>query len=130
MNANGKTLSERVIGCSIAVSNALGSGFVESVYANALALEMTTGGLAFEREHPLPVFYQGQQVGFFKADFVVQRQLVLELKATRVLLSEHQAQLMNYLQAGELKAGLLLNFGTPRLGIKRMVINHDDSRPV
>jgi GxxExxY protein len=130
MNANGKKLSESVIGCAIAVSNALGSGFLEAVYANALELEMAAAGISFQRECPLPVFYRGAQVGSFKADFLVDSRLVLELKAVRSLLPEHQAQLMNYLKAGSHHAGLLLNFGTPRLGVKRVVIDHDDDSPI
>ena len=130
MNANGKTLSERVIGCAIAVSNGLGAGFLEGVYANALELELRDAGILFERECPLPVFYRDTQVGSFRADYLIETQLVLELKAVRALLPEHQAQLMNYLKAGAHQVGLLLNFGTPRLGVKRMVIDHDDDVPI
>ena len=130
MNANGKTLSERVIGCAIAVSNGLGAGFLEGVYANALELEFRNAGIPFERECPLPVFYRDTQVGSFRADYLIENQLLLELKAVRALLPEHQAQLMNYLKAGAHQFGLLLNFGTPRLGVKRMVIGHDDDVPI
>jgi len=130
MNANGKTLSERVIGCAIAVSNGLGAGFLEGVYANALELEFRDAEIPFERECPLPVFYRDTQVGSFRADYLIENQLVLELKAVRALLPEHQAQLMNYLKAGAHQVGLLLNFGTPRLGVKRMVIGHDDDVPI
>ncbi|MBS3744577.1 MAG: GxxExxY protein [Wenzhouxiangellaceae bacterium] len=130
MNANGRTVSECVIGCAIAVSNALGAGFLEGVYANALELELRDAGIPLERECPLPVFYRGTQVGTFKADFLIDARLVLELKAVRAVLPEHQAQLMNYLKAGAFQAGLLLNFGTPRLGVKRMVIDHDDDVPI
>ena len=130
MNANGKTLSERVIGSAMAVSKSLGAGFLERVYANALELELRAVGIPFVRESPLPVFYRDFQVGSFKADFLIDTKLVLELKAVRALLPEHQAQLMNYLRAGQYKAGLLLNFGTPRLGVKRMVVGHDDKNPI
>ncbi len=114
----------------MAVSNGLGVGFLEGVYANALELELKASGIPFVRECPLPVFYRSVQVGSFKADFLIDARLVVELKAVRALLPEHQAQLMNYLRAGAHQVGLLLNFGTPRLGVKRMVIEHDDDAPI
>jgi GxxExxY protein len=112
------TLTEQVIGAAMAVHRALGPGFLESVYRNALAFELRAMGLEVKTEVAIPVFYRGEQVGDFFADLVVQG-LVIELKATRELHPAHEAQLVNYLQATKTEVGLLLNFGTPSLGIKR-----------
>ena len=130
MNANGKRISERVIGCAIAVSNELGSGFLEAVYANAMAIELAQDGLGFKREHPLRVKYRQSEVGVYYADFLVEDCLLVELKALRAMTTEHEAQVMNYLRASGVTAALLLNFGTARLGIKRIVVRHDDSTSI
>ena len=100
--ANAIPISRRVIGCAFAVSNSLGSGFVESVYEGALCLELAEQGIAFERQAPLHVVYEGQVVGSFVADLIVERVLVVELKALKQLASEHEAQVMNYLKASGL----------------------------
>ncbi|MDR3414778.1 MAG: GxxExxY protein [Nevskia sp.] len=123
-------ISERVIGCAMAVSNELGVGFLESVYANALSVELREAGLRFEREKELAVFYKYERVGIYFADFLVEERLVVELKALSRLAPEHEAQVINYLRASHLQVALLLNFGTTKLGVKRVVLNHDDSRPI
>ncbi len=133
MNANGEgaaPISRRVIGCAFSVSNALGAGFLESVYENALCVELAEQGIAFERQAPLQVSYKGRIVGNFVADLVVEGVLLVELKALRSLSSDHEAQVMNYLRACGLGVGLLLNFGTPKLEVRRIVWRHDDSRRV
>ena len=127
MNANGKRISEVVIGCAIAVSSELGSGFLEAVYSNALAIEFAHAGLQFERECQLRVRYKHADVGVYYADFLVEGCLLVELKALRALAAEHEAQVMNYLRASGITAALLLNFGTAKLGIKRIVLRHNDS---
>lgn len=123
-------ISRRVIGCAFAVSNSLGSGFVESVYEGALCLELAEQGIAFERQAPLRVSYKGQVVGSFIADLIVERALLVELKALKQLASEHEAQVMNYLKASGLGVGLLLNFGAPKLEIRRVVWRHEDAQLV
>ena len=130
MNANAPRVSERVIGCAIAVSNVLGIGFLESVYANALALELDAHGIRFEREKALPVSYRQHLIGSYFADFLVEGRLIVETKAVSALSMEHQAQVMNYLRASGTTVGLLLNFGTPKLGFKRIVFDHDDASPI
>ena len=130
MDANGKKISERVIGCAFAVSKELGAGFLEAVYTNALAVALKEEGVAYEREKALSVSFRGQVVGNYFADFVVEGRLVLELKALSALTNEHEAQVMNYLRASNLKAGLLLNFGRPRLDVRRLVLGHDDAEPI
>lgn len=130
MHANEDKISERVIGCAFAVSNGLGAGFLEVVYHNALAVEFERRGVVFDSQKPLSVQYRGAVVGEYIADFVVDERLIVEIKALTALHVQHEAQLMNYLKASGLSAGLLLNFGAPRLGVRRMVAGHDDSAPI
>ena len=127
MNANGQKTSERVIGWAFEVSNQLGTGFLEAVYASALAVELAHQGLQYEREKSLSVFYKEKEVGVYYADFLVEGRLVVELKALSHLTTEHEAQVLNYLHASSMTVGLLLNFGTPKLGIKRIVLRQDDA---
>lgn len=130
IDANEKRISERVIGCTYEVGNELGTGFLEAVYENALAMEMRRQGLRFERQKLLNVFYHGSLVGQYAADFVVENRLLLELKALSHLNSQHEAQVMNYLKATGITAGLLLNFGAPKVGIRRIVREHNDLSPI
>ena len=115
-------VTERIIGCVMKVSNTLGVGFLEKVYENALMVELARAGLAVEQQEPIKVSYEGVLVGDFAADIIVNGSVVLELKAAKMIDEIHQAQLLNYLRATGLRVGLILNFGTPRLGIKRMVL--------
>jgi GxxExxY protein len=80
MNANGSRISEKVIGCAMAVSNELGVGFLEAVYANALAIELARQGVRFEREKRLQVFYKDTKIGTYCADFLIDGFLLIELK--------------------------------------------------
>ena len=130
MNANSKKASERVIGCAFAVSNGLGAGFLERVYESALAVEMLDQGLEFEQQSPLKVYYRDTLVGRYVADFVVEDKLIVEIKALSQLTRQHDAQIMNYLKATGMTVGLLLNFGTPKMGIKRLVNAHQDHVPI
>ncbi len=115
-------VTQKVIGCAYCVSNALGSGFLEKVYENALAVEMRKSNLPFTQQQSIDIFYNRVLVGEYVADFVVANSILLELKAAKTIDEVHQAQLMNYLKATQLRIGLILNFGTPRLGIKRMML--------
>jgi GxxExxY protein len=119
---NDEEVTERIIGCAIRVSNTLGVGFLEKVYENALVVELARAGLGVEQQKPIQVSYEGVIVGEFGADIIVNGSVILELKAAKIIDPVHQAQLLNYLKATGLKVGLILNFGTPRLGIKRMVL--------
>ncbi|WP_295385588.1 GxxExxY protein [uncultured Thiodictyon sp.] len=134
MNANGEggsgipvPISRRVIGCAFAVSNTLGVGFLEAVYENALCIELADQGIRFERQAPLKVSYKGRLVGNYIADLVVEGRLLVELKALKLLTADHEAQVMNYLRASGLSVGLLLNFGAPKLEMRRLVWRHDDA---
>lgn len=118
-------LSKGVIGCAISVSRALGHGFLERVYEEALAIEMKEAGISYRRQHAMGVRYKGHSVGEFCCDFLVDGRLLVELKALSALNSQHDAQLMNYLKATGITVGLLLNFGTPTLGIRRVVHGYE-----
>jgi GxxExxY protein len=113
-------LTEVVIGLLFKVANGLGSGFLEKVYENALAIELRNAGLAFQQQVPITVTYQDQVVGNDIADLVVAGQLLIELKACRALEDVHTAQCLNYLRATGLPTCLLINLGTPKPQIKRI----------
>ena len=104
-------LTEEIIGAFFTVYNALGYGFLEKVYANALKLELERRGLKAKQEFPIVVRYLEQVVGEYYADLVVNDLVIVEIKATKILLQEHEAQLLNYLKATPYEVGLLLNFG-------------------
>jgi len=105
-------LTERIIGCAFRVHNELGSGFLEKVYENALALELAESGLVVQQQHPVPVFYRGRMVGDYVADLIVEGIAVVEVKAVKSVASEHEIQLVNYLSATGIEDGLLINFGS------------------
>lgn len=114
-------LSERVIAAVFTVSNTLGCGFFEKVYENALAHELRKAGLKARQQAPIQVHYDSRIVGVYFADLLVESRLVLELKAIRALDDIHFAQCLNYLKATGLPACLLINFGSPRVEIRRIV---------
>jgi len=122
-----KELTARIIRVFFEVYNELGFGFLESVYAEALASAFREAGLTVEREMPLEVRFRGRVVGQFRADLVVGGAVLVETKACPSLHPAHNAQVLNYLRATVLEIGLLLNFG-PRPGIKRLAF--DNSRKV
>jgi GxxExxY protein len=113
-------LSGHIIGCSFTVLNTLGAGFLEKVYENALALELRKAGLAVVQQRGVQVMYDGSVVGEYFTDLLVEDEIVVELKAVKALDETHRAQCINYLKATGLRLGLLLNFGMPRLEIKRV----------
>ena len=102
---------KKIIGCSYTVHNALGSGFLEKVYENALVIELTAAGLRVGQQVPIPVRYRGNVVAEFFADVVVEDAIIIELKAVQKLAAEHEVQLVNYLSATGRDNGLLINFG-------------------
>jgi GxxExxY protein len=106
-----EALARRVIGAFYRVYNTLGNGFLEAVYAKALAIELRAAGLRVAVEVPLDVWYRGQRVGVYRADQIVEERLVLELKAVSRLSPPNRTQLVNCLKAARLENGLLLNFG-------------------
>ena len=108
-----------IIGCAMKVHRTLGTGFLESVYQNALTHELKKAGLVVDCEVPLRVVYEGVIVGEFAADMLVEGKVVVENKAVQKLCSAHEVQLVNYLTATGTDVGLLLNFGAPELEFKR-----------
>jgi GxxExxY protein len=118
-------LSERIIGCAIAVHRELGPGLLESIYEEALGMELADHGIAFFRQVELPVMYKGSLLaGSFRLGMIVENKIVLELKCVETILPVHKAQLLSYLRLGSWKTGLLLNFKSAILsdGIIRMVL--------
>lgn len=106
-----KELTETIIGVFYDVYNELGHGFLESVYEKAFEVALTARGLDVRCQIAVPVWFRGHRVGDFTADLLVERSVLLELKAVRTLDSAHEAQLLNYLRATEIEVGLLVNFG-------------------
>jgi GxxExxY protein len=116
-------LTERIIGSALTVSNALGAGFLEKVYENALVHELRKAGLAVAQQRGVTVMYDGVIVGDDAVDLLVQESVIVELKATKAVAEIHRAQCINYLRATGPQVCLLLNFGNPRLDIKRVVLS-------
>ena len=113
-------LTGKIIGCAMEVHSALGNGFQEVIYQRALKIELTDQGIAFSREHEMPVYYKNQQVGTRRVDFLVEELISVELKAIITLEDVHLAQAINYLEAYDLEVGLLINFGGRSLQFKRV----------
>ena len=114
-------LSKVIIGCALAVANILGPGFLEKVYENALASELRKAGIAVAQQHSVVVLYDGAVVGEYAVDLLVAESVVVELKAVMALNDVHRAQCVYYLKATGFRMCPLLNFGGPRLEIKRLV---------
>ena len=127
--ADNEALIERVIGAAIRVHTELGPGFLESLYEEALAIELRALGIQFERQKPVPIFYRAQPIGEHRVDLLVEQSVVVELKAISELEKVHFAVLRSYLKALGLSDGLLFNFAATRLTIKR-VGREFHSRPI
>ena len=112
-------LTRIIIGCAMSVHGALGPGFLESVYQNALAHELSKAGLEVHRERRIQVRYDGAVVGDFFADMMIQNSVLVENKAVQALNKAHEVQLVNYLVATQIETGLLLNFGAQSLQFRR-----------
>jgi GxxExxY protein len=115
--------ADSILKAFYAVYNVLGYGFLEKVYVNALCIELEKIGLAVKQQYPIIVLYGGKPVGEYFADLLVNNSIIIEVKAAKVLLAEHEAQLLNYLKATGIEVGLLLNFG-PRPEFKRKVFSN------
>jgi GxxExxY protein len=116
-------VTSKIIGCAIEVHNNLGNGFQEVVYQRALSIEMKLQNLAHEREKELPLSYKGHNIGTRRIDFFVDKKIMVELKAIKVLEVVHLASLkaINYLEAYNMEIGLLINFGSIKLQVKRVM---------
>ena len=118
-------MSNKVIGCAIEVHRNIGPGLLESAYQQCLAHEFQICGVPFAIEYPLPVEYKGTKLDCgYRADFVVDGKLIVELKSVDRLVPVHEAQLLTYMKLAKASVGLLMNFNVPclRNGIKRMVL--------
>lgn len=118
-------ITQAIIGCAFEVINELGAGFLESVYEKALHLALLEKGLRVESQHPARVLFRGHNVGDFDADLLVEEKVIVELKAVKAILPEHQAQVINYLNATGIEVGLLINFGNSKLEYRRMTRRRD-----
>jgi GxxExxY protein len=112
--------TESIIAAAIAVHCELGPGFLESIYEQALAVEFALRGIAFIRQHPVPLFYRDHQIGEHRLDFLVDNKIIVELKALDRLENVHFAIVRSYLKASGLADGLILNFSTMPLTVKRV----------
>ncbi len=111
-------LTYKIIGCAMRIHNTLGNGFQEVIYQRCLSIELEKEGLSFEREKEQPIFYEGTHVGTRRTDFVVENQIIVELKALINLEDVHLAQAKNYVVAYNFTKGLLINFGATSLQYK------------
>ena len=116
-------ITDQIICSFYNVYNQLGYGFLEKVYERALVIELEDVGLSVVSQHPIKVMYNESCVGDYLCDLFVERSVIVEIKATRVLLPEHEAQLLNYLKATDIEVGLLLNFG-PEPQVKRKAFDN------
>ena len=119
-----KDLTAQILETFYKVYRALGYGFLEKVYENALVLELRNQGLQVEQQVPIKVYYRGHIVGEYVADVVVEQKVLVEIKAVEHLAEAHRAQLLNYLHGTPLEVGLLLNFG-PRPQVVRRILTND-----
>ena len=127
MTAKHRSLTDQIIAAFYSVYNALGYGYLEKVYENAMVLELRHRNLEVQPQAPIIVRYRGQVVGEYYADLLVAGKVIVELKAAKDLAPEHEAQLLNYLQATSIEVGLLLNFG-PEPTVKRKVYDNERKR--
>ncbi len=120
MELQNKDLTERIIAAAIRVHKGLGPGFLEAMYEEALAIELAAAGMSFERQKLLPVFYREHLIGEHRLDFLVERKVILELKAISTVEDIHFAIVRSYLKAADLGDAPLLNFASARLTVKRV----------
>ncbi len=115
-----KELSYEIVGAAMEVHRSLGSGFLEKVYEEALAIEFSLRGVQYGQQKQIPVYYKGQLVGEYIADFLVEDKIILELKAVSAISNAHEAQAIHYLASTGLHLAIILNFGSESLQQKRI----------
>ena len=125
MSLKSQNLTENIIKIFYNVYGKLGYGFLEKIYENAMMIDLKKEGLKAVSQAPIKVLYDGHTLGEYFADILVEDEVIVEIKATKRLALEHEAQLLNYLKATDIEVGLLLNFG-PKPEIKRKVFNNDN----
>ena len=114
-------LRGRIIGAAIEVHRELGPGFLESIYEEALKIELSEHSMRYDSQKEIKIEYLGVEIGVHRLDLLVEKKIIVELKAVKELTDIHFAQLRSYLKAADLKVGLLLNFAKPALEIRRVV---------
>ena len=117
-----EALSGKILVAALAVHKALGPGFLESVYQKAMEVALRHRGILFDNHKDIHIFFEDEDVGLHRLDLVVEQQIVVELKAVKEFEDIHFAQAKSYLKATQLHVGLLLNFNSPTLTIKRVVL--------
>ena len=117
-------LTYNIIGCAMKVHKTMGNGFQEVIYQRCLAIELENARIEFLREQEMPIFYEGINVGTRRADFIVAGEVMVEIKALIKLEEVHLAQGLNYLTAYQLEKGLLINFGSNSMEVKRLFRKH------
>ena len=120
-----KEITQKIIGCAMRVHSVLGNGFQENIYHQALRIEFEKAKINHKHECEMPIYYDGQQIGTRRADFLVEDVVLVELKAITELGNLAYAQMINYLVAYKLEVGLLINFGEKSLKFKRFVKTHE-----
>lgn len=115
-------LTEKIIGCAIEVHKALGPGFVEKAYENALICELTKVGLRYERQKPVGILYKNTKVGKHKLDLVIEDEIIVELKSVTNFCTADVKRLLSYLKATNHRVGLLINFAKPKIEVKRLIL--------
>jgi GxxExxY protein len=118
-----KELTEQIIKIFYKVYNTLGYGFLEKIYENAMMIEFRKANVPAVSQYPIKVLYEDEIIGEYFADIIVDRKVIVEIKATKNLIIDHEAQLLNYLKATKIEIGLLLNFG-PKPEISRKVFDN------
>jgi GxxExxY protein len=116
-------LTDKVIGCCIAVHKALGPGFLEKIYEEALCMELAKAGLKFERQKVIRISYDGRDVGEHRLDLFVEDTLVLELKAVAAIDPAHLSTTKSYLRAASRELALVVNFARPTLEVRRVILS-------
>lgn len=114
-------ITRKIIGCAMKVHSTLKNGFQEAIYQRALEIEMRKTGIAFSREHNMPIYYDNERIGERRVDFLVEGKVSVELKALTKLENVHIAQALNYLETYGIQVGLLINFGSTSLQFHRLL---------
>lgn len=114
-------ITETIIGCAYSVANELGFGFLEKVYEHSMMIAISEKNLKVENQVPISVYYHEKNVGDYYADLLVDDKIIIELKSVKELSSIHKAQLLNYLKATKKRIGLLINFGSSKVEVKRVI---------
>ena len=117
-----KELSFRIMKSVMDVHNNLGTGFLEKVYENAVVIKLKKDGLKVVQQAPFKIYFEGQLIGEYYADILVEDKIILEAKCVEQLTNIHRAQVLNYLKATELKLGIIVNFAKPKLEYERIVL--------